>query len=241
MAINLLATKLRIPSIPQQRVVRSRLTQKLNEGLEAGRQIVIVSAPAGFGKTTCVIEWANGLAMPVAWLSLDAADDDPGKFFPYLIAALQGIDKAIGAEIESVLRSGETPSAEVISAVIINDVLCYGRKFLLVIDDFHVIQDKLILETTEKLMTNLPDVMYIAVVGREDPTLSLARLRAHNKVTEIRAAELRFTHDEVNVFLNETMNLHLSNLDVISLVDRTEGWVVGLQLAGLSIRDRKDP
>jgi len=241
MAINLLATKLRIPSIPHQRVIRSRLTQKLNEGLEADRQIVLVSAPAGFGKTTCVIEWINDLRMPVAWLSLDAADDDPGKFFPYLIAALQGVDEAIGAEIASVLRSGEVPPADVISAAIINDVLCYGRRFLLVFDDFHVIQDKLILETIEKLATNLPEIMFMTFIGREDPALSLARLRAHNKVTEIRAAELRFNHDEVNVFLNETMNLGLSTLDVISLEDQTEGWIVGLQLAGLSIRDKKDP
>ena len=239
---NLLATKLHRPAPPAKRVQRPHLVQRLNEGLELNRQLTLVSAPAGFGKTTCICEWVDTLnSWPVIWLSLDASDDDPGRFFTYFIAALQKLDAKLGQEIEGVLRSGQLPPAEIISTTLINDILELGNRFLLVLDDFHTIQDRFILQVLENLVTNQPQALHLVLVTREDPPLPLAQLRAHNRLTEIRARDLRFTRQDVDCFLNETMSLSLSEADVAILEDKTEGWIVGLQLAGLSVREQDDP
>ena len=243
---NILATKLRLPAPPSRHVQRPRILQALRSGLAAGRSLTLVSAPAGFGKTTCVCEWLESVDLPVAWLALDPADDDPGRFFTYLLAALQKVDENLGREIQRVLRAGELPPAEVISTALINDILERRGRFLLVLDDFHVIQDRFILQVLEKLITNLfqaglQQPLHLALITREDPPLPLARLRANNQLTEIRAAELRFTPAEAERFLNEVLGLYLSQADLAALEERTEGWIVGLHLAGLSIRDRADP
>ena len=239
--VPLLATKLYIPSLHPSLVPRSRLIERLDEGLRLGHKLTLVSAPAGFGKTTCISEWVNPLDCPVAWLSLDSADDDPGRFFVYFIAALQKGNANLGQEIAGVLRSGQLPSIEVISTALINDSLELESRLLLVLDDFHVIQDRFILQVLEKLVVNLPQSLHLVLLTREDPSLPLARLRANNQLTEIRAGDLRFTGGEADRFLNEVMGLSLSQADIATLEDRTEGWVVGLQLAGLSVRDRQDP
>lgn len=152
----LLATKLRRPSLFPKRVQRPHLIERLNEGLESGRQVTLISAPAGFGKTTCIAEWVDGLSCPVTWLSLDAADDDPGRFFTYLVAALQKVDETLGREIGSVLRAGQLPPGEVIHTTLSNDILEWDERFLLVLDDLHVIQDRFILQVLENLVTSLP-------------------------------------------------------------------------------------
>ena len=236
----LLSTKLHKPAVPPKCVQRQYLIQHLNEGLGSGQRVVLISAPAGFGKTTCVSEWVDTLDMPFAWLSLDSADDDPGHFSTYLIAALQKVDTSIGQELEGVLRSGQLPPTEVISTILINDILDFGREFLLILDDFHVIQDRFILEFLEKLVTNLPQPLHLVLITREDPPLPLAQLRANNRLTEIRARDLRFTNRDTNRFLSEVMGLSLSQADIEILEGKTEGWIVGLQLAGLSVRDRDD-
>ncbi len=241
MISSLLATKLHRPSIPLRRVHRPHLSQRLNEGLEFGRQITLVSAPAGFGKTTCISEWVHALDCPVTWLSLDPADDDPGRFFTYLVAALQKVDDSLGRDIEGVLRSGQLPPSEAISTTLSNDILELEGRFLLVLDDFQVIQDRFILQVLQKLVANLPQPLHLVLLTREDPPLPLARLRANNQLTEIRAGDLRFTSPEADRFLNEVMGLSLSQADIAVLEDKTEGWIVGLQLAGLSVRDRADP
>jgi len=206
-----------------------------------GRQITLVSAPAGFGKTTSVSEWVGGLDLPVTWLSLDPADDDPGRFFTYLVAALQKVDPTLGREIEGVLHSGQLPPNDAISTVLINDILEADRRLLLVLDDLQVIQDRVILQVLERLLTNPPPPLHLVLITREDPPLPLARLRANNQLTEIRARDLRFAPDEAGRFLNAVMDLSLSSADVAALEEKTEGWIVGLQLAGLSIQDRADP
>jgi len=188
---NLLATKLYRPAIPARRVRRPHLVQRLMDGLESGRQLTLVSAPAGFGKTTCIGEWADRLAWPVAWLSLDPADDDPGRFFAYLVAALQKADGRLGREIEGVLRAGQLPPGEIISTTLVNDILKLEDRFLLILDDFHVIQDPFTLRVLEKLVVNLPQPLHLVLLTREDPSLPLARLRANNQLTEIRAENLR--------------------------------------------------
>jgi len=237
----LLATKLHQPSPPLKQVQRSHLIQRLNQGLAAGRQITLVSAPAGFGKTTCVSQWVDTLDCPVTWLSLDPADDDAGRFFAYLVAALQKVDATLGQEIEGAIRSGQLPSSEIISTSLINDILALEGRFLLVLDDLHVIQDGFILQVLEQLVTNLPSALHLVLLTREDPPLALARLRASNRLTEIRAGDLRFTRPDTDRFLNEVMDLSLSPADIDALEDKIEGWIVGLQLAGLAVRDRADP
>ncbi len=201
----------------------------------------MVSAPAGFGKTTCIVEWVNSLDLPLAWLSLDPSDDDPGRFFAYFIKALQRIDAALGQEIEGVLHSGQLPSGEGVIAALINDLLGLEGRFLLVLDDFHVIQDRFIFEVLERLIANLPRQMHLVLVTREDPPLPLAHLRANNQLTEIRARDLRFALDDTAHFLDKIMGLALSQEDIATLADKIEGWIAGLQLVGLSMRDRADP
>jgi LuxR family maltose regulon positive regulatory protein len=147
----------------------------LNEGLESGRQITLVSAPAGFGKTTCISEWVNALDCPVTWLSLDAADDAPGRFLAYLGAALQKVDANLGRKIEGVLRSGQLPPSEIISTTLSNDIQELGGRFLLVLDHFQVIQDRFILQVLEKLVANLPQRLHLALLTREEPLLPLCR------------------------------------------------------------------
>jgi LuxR family maltose regulon positive regulatory protein len=240
MMSTLLATKLRRPATSPKRIQRPHLIQRLNDGLHSGRQVTLVSAPAGFGKTTCISEWINAVDLPTAWLSLDPADDDPGRFFTYLIAALQQVDANVGREIEGILRAGQLPPAEAIGTTLLNDLLAWEDRCLLILDDFQVIQDHFILQILEQLITNLPSALHLILITREDPSLPLARLRANNQLTEIRAADLRFTDCEADQFLNDLLGLSLSRSDIAALADRTEGWIVGLQLAGLSLRDRTD-
>ena len=185
---NLLVTKLHRPSPPVKRVQRPSLIQRLNEGMELNRQVTLVSAPAGFGKTTCVSEWVDTLDnWPVTWLSLDPSDDDPGRFFAYFMAALQKVNAKLGQEIEGVLRSGQLPPAEIISTALVNEILEFESRFLLVLDDFHLIQDRFIFQALEHLITNLPQSLHLVLITREDPPLPLAQLRAHNQLNEIRA------------------------------------------------------
>jgi len=237
----LIATKLHQPVSRTKIVQRLPLIQRLNAGLNAGHQVFLVSAPAGFGKTTCVNEWVNTLdGWSVAWLSLDTEDDDPGRFFTYIITALQRVHGSLGQDIESVLRSGQLPPSEVISTILINDILDVQEPFLLVLDDFHVIQDPFILEVFRKLITHLPQPLRLSLITREDPPLPLAQLRANNLMTEIRARDLRFNGHDIEHFLKDVMGLSLTQADIATLETKTEGWIVGLQLAGLSMREQED-
>lgn len=238
----LLATKLHRPASPIRHIERPQLIQRLSLGLESGHQIFLVSAPAGFGKTTCVAEWINTLHQwPVTWLSLDTSDDDPGRFFSYLLSALQKVNEHIGEEFEGVLRAGEIPPVEAISTSLINDMLDIDSSFLLVLDDFHVIQEQLILEFFEKLLVHLPQPLHLVLITREDPPLPLAQIRANNQLTEIRANDLRFASNDVGRFLSEVIGISLSPADIQVLENKTEGWIVGLQLAGLSMREQENP
>jgi LuxR family transcriptional regulator, maltose regulon positive regulatory protein len=238
----LLATKLRRPASPKKYIGRTELVQRLNAGLGANHQVFLVSAPAGFGKTTCVSEWVNSLKQfQVAWLSLDSADDDPGRFFAYLLASLQTVNEHIGHEIAGTLRAGQLPPAEVISTILINDILEFEREFFLVLDDFHLLQEGFILAFLETLLANLPPGLRLILITREDPPLPLAQLRANNCLTEIRAKDLRFKKEDIERFLREVMGLSISPSDINILEDKTEGWIAGLQLAGLSLREQEDP
>lgn len=237
----LLQTKLYIPPVRPHVVHRPQLIERLNQGLELEHKLTLVSAPAGFGKTTLLSEWVDTLDLSVAWLSLDAADDDPGRFFAYIIAALQRIDEDLGRELIGAMHAGQIPPAYIVSTTLINDILKLVDRFLLIIDDVHLIEDRFILQVLEQLVTNLPPQLHLVLCTREDPPLPLARLRANNQLTEIRARELRFTSHDTKLFLRQALEQPLSQTDVAILENKTEGWIAGLQLATLSIRDQPNP
>jgi LuxR family maltose regulon positive regulatory protein len=238
---NLLASKFHRPVLPAKIISRPQLVRRLNEGFAEGRPLTLISAPAGFGKTTCACEWLVGQPAPVTWLALDRGDNDPLRFTAYLVAALQKIDASIGKEIENVLQSGDLPDLDGLVTVLINDIMRIANKMILAVDDFQVIQDRTILELIERLILNLPEQLHLVLLTREDPLLPLARLRANNQMTEIRAGDLRFSDDEAGKFVQDLTGAPLSEEDIRNLGSRTEGWAAGLQLAGLSLRGRADP
>ncbi len=240
----LLAAKFHRPTA-RRSVPRPALTARLNTGLEAGRSLTLIAAPAGYGKTTLAAEWAGQLECPVAWLSLDEADDAPLRFCTYFLAALQQAEPAIGVELLPALHGGQLPPQAVLEAVLLNDLAATRpaglRPLVCVLDDFHTIQDPAILAFLQGLLAHPSTGLHLAVVTREDPALPLARLRARDRLTEVRAADLRFNPAEIAAFLCDGMGLALSAADLARLGERTEGWITGLQLAGLSMQGRGDP
>jgi LuxR family maltose regulon positive regulatory protein len=216
------------------------LIERLNESLY--RKLTLISAPAGFGKTTLVSVWVAGCERPVAWLSLDDGDNDPTRFLTYLIAALQTIAPNIGAGVLGVLHASQPqpPPAESILATLLNEITTVPDNFVLVLDDYHVIDAKLVDHALTFLFEHLPPQMHLVIATREDPDLPLARLRTRGQLTELRAADLRFTPAEAAQFLNQVMGLNLSAEDIAALETRTEGWIAGLQLAALSMQGNKD-
>ncbi len=236
----LLLTKLYIPPSRSNVVLRSRLIERLNEGLSSGRKLTLISASAGFGKTTLVSEWVAGCQRPAAWLSLDEGDNDPTRFLTYLVAALQAIEVSIGAGVLGALQSPQPPSIEAILTTLLNEVIAISYNFVLVLDDYHVIDTKPVDEVLTFLLDHLPPQMHLVIATREDPHLPLSRLRARGQLTELRAADLRFTPAEVTEFLNQVMNLNLTTEDIAALESRTEGWIAGLQLAALSMHGHTD-
>ncbi len=237
MNIPILATKLYIPPT-RSSVVRSRLIERLNEGLD--RKLTLISASAGFGKTTLISEWVVGCDRPVAWLSLDEGDNDSTRFLTHLVAALQTIAENIGEVIVSALKSSQLPSTESILTSLLNDISALPFKFILVLDDYHVIGAKPINDVLIFLLEHLPPQMHLAIATRENPQLPLGRLRARGSLTELRATDLRFTSGEAAMFLNQLMGLRLSADEITALETRTEGWITGLQLAALSMQGRED-
>jgi LuxR family maltose regulon positive regulatory protein len=240
MSAPILATKLYIPPPRPKVVLRPRLIERLNEGLSAGRKLTLISAPAGFGKTTLVSEWIAVCERPVAWLSLDEGDNAPTGFLAYLVAALQTIAANIGAGVLAALQSPQPPSTESILTALLNEITTIPDHFILVLDDYHVIDSKPVDEALSFLLEHLPPRMHLVVTTREDPHLPLARLRARGQLTELRAADLRFTPSEAADFLNLVMGLNLSEKDIAALETRTEGWIAGLQLAAISMQGHQD-
>jgi LuxR family transcriptional regulator, maltose regulon positive regulatory protein len=238
MATTLLATKLYLPPPRAKAVLRPRMLEQLNQGLN--RKLTLISAPAGFGKTTLVSEWVATCGRPTAWLSLDASDSDPKRFLTYFIAALQKVDKALGKELFALLESPQAPPSESILTTLLNDITPSTDDFVFVLDDYHLIDSKPVDTMLGFLLEHQPPQMHLVITTREDPQLPLARLRARNQLTEVRASDLRFTPAEADEFLNRVMNLNLSAKDIATLEQRTEGWIVGLQLAALSLQGHED-
>ena len=236
----ILATKLYVPPSRRRVVLRPRLVERLDEGLAAGHRLTLLSAPAGFGKTTLVSDWVAGCRRPVAWLSLDAGDSDPGRFLTYLVAALQTVAPGIGQGVLAVLQSPQPPPPESTLTALLNDVAAIPGDLVLVLDDYHVLDARPVDEAMAFLVEHLPPRLHLVIATREDPALPLARLRARGQLTELRAADLRFTPSEAAAFLNDVMGLDLSAEEIGALEGRTEGWIAGLQLAAISLQGRDD-
>jgi LuxR family maltose regulon positive regulatory protein len=238
MAMPLLATKLYMPPLRPNAVRRPRLIARLNAGLH--HKLTLISAPAGFGKTTLVSAWIAGCGRPAAWLSLDAGETDLTRFLAYLVAAVQTLAPNLGAGLSGALESPQPPPAESLLTALLNDIATLPDSFILVLDDYHVIDSSAVDQALVFLLERLPPQLHLVIVTREDPQLPLARLRVRDQLTELRAADLRFTPAEAAEFLKEVMNIDLSADDVAALERRTEGWIAGLQLAALSMQGRAD-
>lgn len=220
---------------------RPRLGELLAEGMN--RKLTLVSAPAGYGKTTLLSEWRMihlGSEYPLAWVSLEEADNDPSRFLSYLVATLQTVKAGIGDSVLASLRSPQPPPVESVLAALINDIAAVPEEFALVLDDYHVIEAQPIQGAIAFLLEHMSPQMHLVIASRTDPPLPLARLRARGQMTELRAADLRFTPEEAGAFLTDVMGLELSTRDVEALERHTEGWIAGLQLAALSMRGRED-
>lgn len=247
MSAPILITKLYIPPVCSYQVPRPRLVERLNAGLT--RKLVLVSAPAGFGKTNLLAEWAATHHPPVrvAWLSLDQADNDPARFLTYLIAALQRVHEPIGQDMSSAffdpaggVAYDKSAWVEVILTVLINQVWALNDPVVLVLDDYHLIHAQAVHDALVFLLCHLPDNWHVVVSTRADPPLHLARLRGRGQLFELRQNDLCFSPDEAATFLNDVMGLQLNAQTVAALATRTEGWVAGLQMAAVSMQGRQD-
>src|SRR5215207_6844110 len=236
----LVSTKLRPFQTRPNLVARPRLIAKLEP--EAGRKLMLISAPAGFGKTTLLGEWAASRSdeQCVAWVSLDEADNDPARFLSYLVAALQTVEEEIGEGVLSSLRAPGSPPIEALTGALLNELADFPGTLAIVLDDYHLIDSDQVHGIVSFLLERLPSNVHLVIASRIEPPLLLARLRARGQITEINAADLSFAREEAVAFLKDTMGLNLSDEYVAALEERTEGWIAGLQLAALSMRDRED-
>jgi LuxR family transcriptional regulator, maltose regulon positive regulatory protein len=239
LSIPLLTTKLHMPRLSTRLMQRVQLDERLAQGI--GGVLTLISAPAGFGKTTFLSDFLTRSGIPVAWLSLEAEDNDLVRFLTYVIAALQSLNREIGKTSLTLLHSSPLASVEPILALLINDLA--SRKlprFALVLDDYHVIEGDAIHRALTFLLDHQPAQMHLVIAARADPSLPLARLRGRGQLCEVRVADLRFATEEAAAYLHEVMHLDLTPHDVALLQERTEGWIAGLQLAALSLRGRTD-
>jgi len=251
MSTPLLVTKLFIPTTRPELVLRSRLSVRLDESLN--QKLTLISAPAGFGKTTLVAEWVNSFRkekinesqedLRIAWLSLDKRDNDLTRFLTYFITALNqtnGRETTLGNGALNMLQSPQPPPTEATLTSLINEIATVPDRIFFILDDYHLIDSQAIHEALTFLLENLPPTMHLIIVTREDPLLQLSRLRARGQLVEVRATDLRFTPAEAAEFLNQAMGLALSEKDIAALETRTEGWIVGLQLAAISMQGHAD-
>jgi LuxR family maltose regulon positive regulatory protein len=237
-ADTLIRTKLHLPFIRPGLVCRPRLQARIAEGLRG--PLTLITAPAGFGKTTLVASCVAGCGMPVAWLSLDKNDNQAGRFLNYLVAALQQADNTIGSEAAQLLAAAHQAPPEAVLTSLINDLDAAGGEIALVLDDYQLINSQAVHEQVAFLLEHCPKTFHLVIATRSDPPLPLTRLRARGQMVELRTADLRFTEPEAAQFLNDFMGLSLDTGSVAVLEERTEGWIAGLQMAALSMRGRED-
>ena len=235
MSIPILVTKLYIPPPRSKLVLRSRLIECLDKGLNG--KLTLVCAPAGFGKTTLVSEWVAVCQRPVAWLSLDERDSVPAQFLAYLIAALQTVIPQVGETLLPALSAPQPPPVDFILTTLLNQIAAFPDPFVVVLDDYHALDAPSVDSALALLLDYLPPQMHLVISTREEPALPLARMRTRGLLTELGVADLRFTLDESIEFLNHIMGLNLSKANIAALETHTEGWIAGLQLATLVLQD----
>jgi LuxR family maltose regulon positive regulatory protein len=233
-SLPLLTTKLYIPPPRPRLVPRPHLKERLNAGLY--RKLTLVSAPAGFGKTTMMADWVSSSLREVAWISLDEGDNDPVQFLNYLAAAFQQLEPTVGRGVQDLLHSPQLPPLEGVVATLINDVSHLSGPLILVLDDYQLVTETCMQRLVHFLLEHQPPTMHTVIITRQEPALPLARLRARGQVTEVGEQDLRFSPEEASAFLQQTMALTLSPEAVSALQSRTEGWVTGLQLAALALQ-----
>ena len=238
MSTPILATKLYIPPHRPNSIPRPRLMAQLNEGLH--RKLTLVSAPAGFGKTTLVTEWLIRCGRPTAWLSLDERDNDLNNFLAYLVAAMQTIVPDFGTDIVAILQAPPPVPTEPVLTLLLNEIAKIPHDFFLILDDYHLIDAQPVDEVLIFLLDHLPPQMHLIMTTREDPDVPLARYRVRDQLTELRVTDLRFTPEEATEFLNQAMHLNLLAEEVLALDARTEGWIAGLQLAAMALQKQQD-
>ncbi len=238
MSVPILVTKLYIPPLQPKTVLRPHLIKQLNDCKQC--RLTLVSASAGFGKTTLISEWVAGCKQPVAWLSLDEEHKDTSRFLTYFISALQTIITDIGDGLLAMLQSLQPPSTDYILTNLLNEIAAIPDSFILVLDDYHVPDSEAVNNILTFFLENMPPPMHLVIATREDPHLPLVRLRGRGQLIELRAADLRFTLSEAAGFLNTMMGLDLSTDDIAALETRTEGWITGLQLAAISMQGQKN-
>jgi len=236
--LSLIRTKLYRPRITGDLVLRPRLVERLNQGLD--RKLTLVSAPAGYGKTTLLAQWLEGCDRPVGWVSLDERDNDPVVFLSYLVAAVRTVFPAACSTILGLLQAPQTPPPDYLAGTLANEITDVPKAFMLLLDDFHTIHDEAVHNLLAALIHDLPQQVHLVLASRTDPPLGLASLRASRQMQDIRAGDLRFTANETRSFLEQTVGVSLRADTVRLLEERTEGWVVGLRLAALSMRGLPD-
>ncbi|MBE3063400.1 MAG: hypothetical protein IMZ69_00040, partial [Spirochaetes bacterium] len=234
-----LATRLRPPLIRPALVERARLFRLLDEG--ARRPLTLVSAPAGFGKTTLLAEWVERCGLPVAWVSLEEADNDPVRMLTGIASVLGQLEPGLGEEALQMLYSMQIPSLPAVAGSLLADLARSPAPRVLVLDDYHLVGRTETQKILADLVQRMPAELHLVIATREDPALPLARLRARAQLAEVRADDLRFLPEEAAAFLRQVMGLDLSEEDVALLERRTEGWPAGLQMAALSLQSRNDP
>lgn len=237
---NLLRTKMIVPLPRQNLVKRQRLIHRLDVGLQNGVKLILVAAPAGFGKTTLVSSWAQETNLSVAWLSLDEGDNDLSRFWRYALVALESALPEIGDLTQSILPASSPPPLDAIQTILINRLAEIDRLLLFVLDDYHTISNEKIHQSLNQFIDRMPRQVRLVILSRSDPGLFLARRRARGELIEIRAMDLRFTIEEITQLLNEKLKLELSPPDIAILDQRIEGWIAGLQLTALSLQAATD-
>ncbi|NRS50597.1 LuxR C-terminal-related transcriptional regulator [Brevibacillus sp. HB2.2] len=238
MTIPIVTTKLYMPPPRLKTVTRHQLIEQLNEGLN--RKLTVISAPAGSGKTTLVSEWLASGDRPFAWISMDEGDNDPARFFTYLFTALQNIGPNIGSGIYPLFHSPQPLPIELMISTLLHEIIAIPNPFVLVLDDYHVLKTGPLDDAISFLLERMPRQMHLVIATREEPRLPIARLRVRNQLNEVRASDLRFTYSEAAEFLEKVMGLELLPENIALLEARTEGWIAGLQLAALSIKEQID-
>ncbi len=234
----MLLTKLHIPDPGKNLVQRSNLFEKLNKGLN--RKLILISASAGFGKTTLLSEWINHYQIPTAWFSINNSDNDTVNFLSYIITGIQNLEKEFGKSTLKLLKSPNYTGYESIINLMINDIINIKKDFLLVLDDFHLINNKDIYNLVSYLIENIPENIHIVLSTRSDPNLPVAKLRSQHQMVELRSSDLSFSTNDISVLFNKKLKFKLSIEDIHSLEAKTEGWIAGLQLAALSIQGYED-